>query len=380
MFFKDIEGNNVVKRQLLRAIEDNRLSHAILLSGPEGNAKLQIALALATYLNCSDRHDGDACGVCPSCLQMKKLAHPELHFVFPISNSVRKFSREPSSDDFIEEWRDFVNKTNGLGTLNDWYDSIGVTSGQGIINAYDCNNIIHALNYTSCESKYKVMIVWMIDKLFYSAAPKLLKIIEEPPEDTLFILITENRDSILDTILSRTQTLKVPAFSNEEIKRILINKYGVTADNAVKISDIVDGNAALAVNIAQSSDNDSHFFDDFIQWMRICLVADMLKILPFVDEFSKRNREQILLFLRSSLSQLRQALFYNLTGKFLLPVSDNNMTAFTRFSRFVNTSNIDIFNEAINKTITYVERNGYIPVLMTNLTVGLCRAFKTISK
>ena len=375
MFFKDIYGNTAVKHHLVRMVEDNRLSHAILFSGQEGDAKLQLAIAFAAYLNCEHPHDGDACGECPSCIQMKKLSHPELHFIFPIAGSVKK-SSEPSSSDHIEEWRDFINKTDGLGTLSDWYDSIGVTTGQGIINANDCNNIIRALSYTSYQSKYKVVIMWMIERLFHAAAPKLLKILEEPPEDTLFILITEDRSAILDTILSRTQTLNIPAFTANDVSSYLKARFNIPAEEAAKFAEFSDGNAAMAVNMVLSPETNSNFFDEFIQWMRICLQADMLKILPFVDDFSKNSREKVLMFLRSSLSLLRQALYLNTTGKMSIPIPESQMATFTKFAQFVSPSNITIFNTAINQTISRIERNGLIPLLMTNLTINLCRAFK----
>lgn len=375
MFFRDIEGNKSVKQQLLHAVDSNRLGHAVLFVGGEGNAKLQLAIALTAYLNCSNPHDGDACGECPSCKQIKKLSHPELHFVFPFSASLKKH-KEVSSNDFMDEWRNFVIRTNGLGSLSDWYKEIGLTSGQGIINVYDCNNIIKELSYTSYESKYKVVIIWMVDKLFYSAAPKLLKILEEPPQDSLFILITENKDAILETILSRSQTLNIPEFTRDDIKEILVKKYNVDELAAARIADMSDGNASMALNIANEPNYTATLFDEFIQWMRICLQADMLKILSFVDSFSKNSKEYILFFLRSSLSLLQQAFFYNKTKITKASIADNQKETFAKFARFVTEDNINIFSESINKTIYAIERNGYVPVLLTNLTIGLCRAFK----
>lgn len=378
MFFRDIEGNKSVKQQLLHAVDSNRLGHAILFAGQEGDAKLQLAIALSAYLNCSSRHDGDACGECPSCKQIKRLAHPELHFVFPFSASLKKksSSKDVSSNDFLDDWRNFVIRTNGMGSLSDWYREIGLASGQGIISANDCNNVIKELSYTSYESKYKVVIIWMVEKLFYAAAPKLLKILEEPPQDSLFILITENKDAILDTILSRSQTLNIPEFTREDVKEILVKKYQVDELEASKIADMSNGNAAMALSIANEPNYTANLFDEFIQWMRICLQADMLKILPFVDSFSKNSKEYILFFLRSSLSLLQQALFFNQTKVVKASIADNQKETFAKFAKFVTVDNINIFNESINKTIYAIERNGNMALLLTNLTIGLCRAFK----
>jgi len=376
MLFSDIQGNDYIKRKLKNMIDDKRISHALLFNGPEGCAKLQLALAFATYLNCNNKIDGDACGKCPSCLQISKLAHPDLHFIYPIGSSKLKKLKEPVSADFVEEWREFVEETSALGTLFDWINAIKVESGQAIINANDCNGIIKTLNYTSYESKYKVMIIWMAETLFHAAAPKLLKILEEPPENTLFIIITENKDAILETIISRVQCVNIPEFTNEDIRNIVMSKCEIDENAAYKISESVDGNASLALKNALSTDDPTMSFDLFIQWMRICLRPNMIEIIPFAEEVAKNSRESCVMFLKSSLTYLRQALFYSQTDTFLVPISDEHKLTFTKFAKFVHADNIEIFNNNIETAISNIRRNGYIPLILLNLTVTLCRAFK----
>ncbi|MDL2238844.1 hypothetical protein LJC69_01220 [Bacteroidales bacterium OttesenSCG-928-K22] len=376
MLFSEIQGNDYIKRKLINMIEDKRISHALLFNGPEGSAKLQLALAFATYLNCENRSNGDACGKCYSCRQISKLSHPDLHFIFPIGNSKLKKLKEPMSADFMEEWREFVAETHAFGTLYDWTNAIRIDSGQAIINTNDCNGIIKTLSYTAYESKYKIMIIWMAENLFHAAAPKILKILEEPPDNTLFILITENKDAILDTIISRLQTVNIPEFTNEDIKNILVNNYDVDINEAYKISESCDGNAALAINSALSSGDPLMSFDLFIRWMRICLKPNMMEIIPFAEELAKNGRESNIMFLKNALAYLRQALFYNETGAFLVPINDEYELTFTKFSKFVRHDNIAIFDNNIENAINNVKRNGNLPLIMLNLTVSLCRAFK----
>ncbi|MDD4141788.1 MAG: hypothetical protein PHR20_03205 [Bacteroidales bacterium] len=377
MFFKDIQGNDSVKRQLVQMADDKRISHALLFNGPEGSAKLQLAIAFVRYLNCKNKSNGDSCGVCPSCLQINKLAHPDLHFIYPIGNSKLKKIKDPVSSDFIEEWRSFVDKTSGLGTLNDWLNELKIESGQGIINALDCSNIVKTLSYTSYESKYKIMIIWMAENIFYAAAPKILKVLEEPPENTLFILITDNRNAILDTILSRTQTINIPEFTNDDIKNILINKYAISTDEARKVAEMSDGNASIAMNYVLMPEVRALAFEEFMQWMRVCMKANMNELLPYVDEVSKKGREGIIFFLKSSMALLRQALYMNVTGKMIIPMPDNQTETFAKFARFVTINNIDKFDYYIEKAISNIGRNGYVNLVMVNLTINLCRVIKS---
>ncbi|MDR2084421.1 MAG: hypothetical protein LBP67_05450 [Bacteroidales bacterium] len=376
MLFSEVQGNDYIKRKLIHMIDDKRISHALLFNGPEGSAKLQLALAFATYLNCKNRNNGDACGKCPSCTQISKLAYPDLHFIFPVGNSKLKKVKEPMSVDFMDEWRSFVETWNGLGTFYDWTNEIRIESGQAIINTNDCNGIIKTLNYTSYDSNYKIMVLWMAETIFHAAAPKILKILEEPPENTLFLIITENKDAILDTIISRVQVVNIPEYTNEDVRNILVNNYEIDINEAYKISESTDGNASLAIKTALSPEDPLMSFDLFIQWMRICLRPNMMEIIPFAEEISKNGRESCVMFLKNSLTYLRQALFYNETNEFLIPVNGENELTFTKFAKFVRCDNIAIFDNYIENAISHIKRNGFIPLIMLNLTVSLCRAFK----
>ena len=270
MKFSEIPGNKQIKNNLIQTVLDQRVSHAQLFFGPEDSAKLPLAIAYAQFINCTDKQGTglkeftnddlrilnslasgiDSCGVCPSCVKYQKLVHPDLHFIYPVATTKRVI-KKPQSKHFIEEWRAFLLENNFESGLQNWYEAIGIENKQGIINADDCNEIITTLSYKSYESDYKVMIIWMVEKLFYSAAPKILKILEEPPEKTLFILISEEPDQIIKTILSRTLMVKIPKS---------------TASRNIKNED------------------DTEHFITFRQWMRGCYGGKIAELIRFASE------------------------------------------------------------------------------------------------
>ena len=244
MRFSEIPGQQAIKEKLIQTVTSQRVSHAQLFYGPESSAKLALAIAYAQYINCKNRKTGiqdagykmqdvpdpesfiphhkspvtshqlpvtsaDSCGVCPSCVKYQKLIHPDLHFIYPVATT-KRVTKKPQSKLFADEWRKFFLQRPFPVNLRDWYDFIGIENKQGIINAEDCNEIITSLSYKSYESEYKVMIIWMVEKLFHSAAPKILKILEEPPEKTLLLLISEDPDQIISTIKSRCLMVRIP--------------------------------------------------------------------------------------------------------------------------------------------------------------------------
>ena len=207
MQFRNIIGQNAIIERLSQSVDFDRLSHAQLIVGPEGSGTLAIALAYAQYINCTDKRDGDSCGVCSSCRKIEKLIHPDLHFVFPVA-ATASITKNPVSDNFIEKWREFVLK-NPYQTLNEWLTFIEVENKQGGIQKSESSEIIRKLNLKTYEADYKIMLIWMAEKMNETCANKLLKILEEPPAKTVFLLIAENTEYMLQTILSRTQTVRL---------------------------------------------------------------------------------------------------------------------------------------------------------------------------
>lgn len=376
MLFKDIEGNILIKNSLIRMVNDNRISHALLFNGPEGNAKIQLALAFARYLNCENPTTEDSCGECKSCKWFDNLTYPDLHFFYPTANTKTKKLKEPCSEDFIEEWRDIFLEKKGIFSFSDWTNKLEIDSGNLNINSKDCNNIIKDLSYSSFKGRYKVVFIWLPEKIYYAAAPKILKILEEPPKKTVFILITEQKELILDTILSRVQEVKVPPFSKKEVKNVLQNTYNISSDIASNVAEMSSGNITEDLYNILNKDSEDSYFKLFIDWMRLCYSAKMLNIIPFVDSLNDLGREKNILFLKNTLVYLHQALFYNETNKFISQIDGESKIVFTKFARFITRNNIGSFYKKIQDSIVQIQRNGYVPLIMMNLTLELCRVIR----
>ncbi|MFN8134503.1 MAG: DNA polymerase III subunit delta' [Bacteroidales bacterium] len=231
-----------MKQRLRRTVLENRVSHAQLFLGSEGSGKLALALAYAQYINCRNRTPEDSCGECPSCKKYSKLIHPDLHFLYPINSTKEVTGAKVLSKDFIVPWREFLTENKYYVSLPDWYDKIGIEKKQGFINAEDADGINRTLAYKAYEAEYKVMIIWMVEKMNAVSANKLLKNLEEPPAKTLFILISENQEQIIATILSRAQLIKVPRLKDADIQKALEQQYQVTAADASKIARLADSN------------------------------------------------------------------------------------------------------------------------------------------
>ncbi len=216
MFFRDIIGQEKIRERLVRSVEEQRVSHAQLFTGPEGTGKLGLAIAYAQYISCTNRTPSDSCGICHSCRKYAKLQHPDLHFVFPVFK--KKNVAKPFCDDFIAKWREMVLQSPYF-TLNQWMDAIEADNAQGMIYAHESESIIRKLSIKPFEAEFKVMIIWLPEKMNLSCANKLLKMIEEPPAKTLFLLVTEDEERIIPTILSRTQIIRIPAIEDAELAR-----------------------------------------------------------------------------------------------------------------------------------------------------------------
>ena len=228
MLFKDIIGQEEIKKKLIKTVEENRVSHAQLFSGPEGAGSLPLAIAYAQYISCENRSGNDSCGTCHSCFKYSKLIHPDLHFILPVASTPKV--KEPLTDKFLEEWRvSFIE--NPYLNPAEWYKAIGLENKQGFINVAESNEIIRKLSLKSYESEYKVVIIWLPEKMNKSAANKLLKIIEEPPSKTLFLMVTENSTNILPTIYSRVQVIRIPKLEEAEILLALQQGFDLEEDN-----------------------------------------------------------------------------------------------------------------------------------------------------
>ncbi len=374
MLFKDIIGQEEVKKRLRQTVKDQRVSHAQLFLGASGVGKLALAIAYAQYVNCTGRTDEDSCGECPSCIKFEKLAHPDLHFIYPVAAT--KEVKKPKSVEFVEPWRELLLNNSAYITLNQWFEAISIENKQAIINKDDCNSIITTLGYKSYEAEYKVMIIWMVDKLFHSAAPKILKILEEPPEKTLFILISEDQDKILPTIRSRTQIVKIPKIKDEVLVSALMQKKECLEEEARRVVNLSDGSYQLALKNLESDEDEQQNFVLFRDWMRLCFSNDVVKLVSFVGDISKIGREKQKSFLSYALRTARNTILLNLHQNDLVKLENEEMDFTKKFSPFINSANIQQFDKEFNEALFHIERNANPSILFLDLSLKSMRLLK----
>lgn len=379
MKFADVIGLNNVKQRLIKTVRDSRVSHAQLFMGPQGTGKLPMALAYAQFINCTNKRDNDSCGECPSCIKYEKLIHPDLHFIYP--TATKKGLEKPTSKDFIKQWRELLEDEKGYINLPMWYEKIGIERKQGIINARDCNDIIKTLSYKSYEANYKVMIIWMVEKLYHAAAPKILKILEEPPDKTLFILVSDHPDQIIKTILSRTQIVKFPFLGKDDLTDALLTEgYDQSLiSDSLKISR---GSYIEARQILDQSDDINVNTSWFTKWMRLCFGGQISETLDFVAELSKHSRDSQKAFLNYALRMVRESMLLNSDSGDLVRLNKSESefiigTSAKRFYPYINAKNMLAITDELEKSIYHIERNANPNILFFDLSLKIGQYLKS---
>lgn len=366
MLFKQVAGNNSIKEALIQQVQNNRVSHAQLFFGPEGSGCLPMAIAFAQYVSCTQKQAHDSCGTCSSCIKFEKLVHPDFHMVFPV-NTTSQVKKDPGCDDFIFEWRKMLFDNPYLN-LYDWLKSIGIENKQGNIGTEEGSNIIRKLNLTTYESEYKIMLIWMPECMNHFTANKLLKILEEPPEKTIFLLVAESREQLMVTIQSRTQALRFKPLSDTEVEDFLVKELSVLPEKASTIAALSEGNLNLALKLSQEAELLKKDIDEYLEWMRICFKINMPKLLVWVDKISGAGRENQKNFLALSVQLTRQTLMLNLNLPQLVKLSENDKELLKKFSQFVNSGNCDDLLTAFDKAYYALERNANGKMLFLNLS------------
>lgn len=373
MQFKQVIGQHPVKKRLTDAVREERVSHAQLFCGPEGVGKLAMALAYAQYVNCKNRDEHDSCGECPSCKKMQKLVHPDLHFVFPVVKTP-KF-KDAVSDNFIDLWRRQVLKSPYF-SLNDWYKTIDVENAQGQIYANESNEIIRKLNLKTFEGEYKVMIIWMIERMNVQCANKLLKMIEEPPPKTLFILITEEEEQLLPTIRSRTQLIKFKSIDPGSMSEALSQHPEIEGKNIEGIVHLAKGNYITARYLMSPDDDTNIFFDHFTSVMRLAYKRDWIPLFDWAEEMAGMGREKQKSFFLYALRMLRENFIMNLKNPELVFLTDQEKSFSQRFSPFINEKNIIFFFEEFEKAHRDISQNGNAKIIFLDLSLKIVKMIK----
>lgn len=376
MRFSDILGQEHIKNHLQQSADNGRIPHAQLFVGKEGVGTLSTAIAYAQYLLCSSSKNSAACN-----LKCDNLSHPDLHFAFPVTSN-DKVKKHPISDLFLAEWRSFIAE-QPYGNLFNWLQLIGVENKQGIIGVDEAEAIVSSLKLKSFEGGYKVMIIWMAEKMNIAAANKLLKLIEEPPEKTVFILVAENEEQIISTIRSRCQVLHFPVLSEVDIVDGLVSKEHISKNEALKIAHQCDGNFNKALHILHNDSSDFVFEEWFITWIRAAFKAKgnaavINELIGWSDQIAKTGRETQKRFLNYCLQFFRQALLLNYKATNLVFLETQTPKfKLENFAPFVHSANIIEINKEVSDALYHIERNGNAKIILLDLSIKLTRLLHT---
>jgi DNA polymerase-3 subunit delta' len=358
---------------LIQTARENRIPHAQLFTGPEGSGKLPLAIAYAQYINCENKQEKDACGECPSCRKVQQLAHPDLHFSFPVKRASE--TKPETSDNYISTWRGAVMENPYLGP-REWYKKLDLENKQGIIPASESNSIIHKLNFKSYEADYKILIMWLPERMHQSTANKLLKMIEEPPPATVFLLVSENPDLLLPTILSRTQKIRVPSIDDEHMLAAIQNEHNLDEDRAREVVHLSRGNYLNALHFIETDQESKDHFDRFVSLMRMAYIKDVVGLLNWTEELAPVGRENLKSFLFYAARMIRENFMMNLQLDQIVYLTEEEKNFSSRFSQFIHTGNARrIYNE-FNRAYRDIQMNAHAKTILMDLSVQLIKLLR----
>jgi DNA polymerase III subunit delta' len=364
MLFKQIIGQDDLKQQLKHMVQGQRISHGLLFSGKEGSGHLALALAFTQYIFCTNKNDDDACGQCSSCLKLNKLSHPDFHLVYPIASS----KDVKVSTDAVFAFREAVIRNPYL-TLNDWFDELNAENKQPIISAEESSEILKKLSYTAYEGGYKIMLIWYPEKMNAVSANKLLKILEEPPEKTLFFLVTAAPDQIITTILSRTQMVKVGNISESILVHEIEQYYKLNAQDALNVARLAEGSWREVQSIMEEQDEMVALVQHFQALMRLALKFDALKMNQWIEQTAGFGRERQKQFFQYALHLIREALMINHGASNLVRLRGDELEFIKKFAPFIHEGNYERIIETFESAYFFVERNANAKILL--MDVGL---------
>ena len=353
MFFKDIIGQEEAKKRLIKEINEGKIAHARLFCGSEGIGKLPLAIAYARYLSCEHPSHEDACGTCPNCIKYNNLAHPDLHFVFPV---IKKKNKETTSDDYLTEWRELI-KENPYFNLRTWVDRMGAENQQAQIFVKESDEIIRKLSLKSSQGGYKIMIIWLPEKMNVECSNKLLKLLEEPPAQTIFLLISEAPNMLLETILSRTQRFNINGIEEGKIAEVLQTQYGIQPNDAINIAHRCEGNFLKALETIHLNEENEFFFESFIALMRLSYQRKVRDMKLWSENISSIGRERQKNFLTYCLRMVRENFMYNFHESSITYLSPEEQNFSTRFSPFINERNVIGIMTELEEAQRHIEQN-----------------------
>lgn len=366
MQFAKIPGLSDTKERLIDLVKRGNVAHALLFDGKSGSAALPMALAFATYINCEQPTAVDSCGQCSNCHKINKLSHPDLTFAFPTAGG-----KKVLSENFMSEWRDFVSE-NPFGTYTDWLNHINIK--QGNIPVEESRQIIQGLSLKSYEGGYKMVVIWNVESMAAPAANSLLKILEEPPEKTIFLLITSDYNRLLPTIQSRVQRVAVSELTFDETVKFLIEIKHVSETRAGQIAFLTDGNINSSIKLIEQKD--SNHKEWFANWMRYCYAFDLGKLVPASEEFDSLSKEEQKAMLEYGLKILREIYLQNVGILELIKLENEELSFVQKFSKVFKFENIDRISEAISEAVVSIDRNLRAKIVFMDLSMTISSLIK----
>lgn len=362
MLFKDIFGQEHLKQKLIQTAKSGRISHAQLFLGPEGSGALPLAIAYAQFINCLAPLENDSCGTCSSCIKFQKYIHPDLHFTFPTIAVEKK----KLSNDFIEEWREALIANPYMGELQ-WLLALdGDGKKQGNITAEECRDIIRKLGLKAFEAKFKTVIIWLPEYLKLEGNI-ILKLLEEPPPQTLILLVAQDSEKVIATILSRTQIVRIHKLSDEAVASALIQQYELNEQEAQNLSRVAEGNLSLAASLMEAGRSDYH--ELFSTWMRACYQKNIAETNVCIDKITGTGRSFLKSFVGYSLHMLRAVFLHHYADSRLIKLSDEEYDFMQKFAFTLSSENIPDITKAFNDTAMEIERNADLKITFLNLSL-----------
>ena len=372
MKFTEVIGQEEAKARLLQMVAEGRLPHAMMLCGPSGSGKMALALAFASYLLCENRGDGgDSCGCCRQCAMVAKWEHPDLHFTFPtIKLPSMSPEHKPVSDDFVRQWRQMLSE-GPYFSMNRWMEMMGAENQQAIITAGESDGLTRKLSLKSSQGGYKVSVIWLPERMNQECANKMLKLIEEPPSRTVFIMVCEEPDKLLDTIRSRTQRIDVRRTDDESIRQALVERRGIGEDTARRVARMAGGSWLRAVETLDADNENDQFLELFQQLMRLAYMRNIRELKHWSDTMQAMGRERQKRFLNYFLRLVRENFMYNFRQPELVYMTQREEDFARNFARFVNENNILQISDLANRAIRDISQNANARIVFFDMALQM---------
>ncbi|SOE20409.1 DNA polymerase-3 subunit delta' [Spirosomataceae bacterium TFI 002] len=366
MQFSQIPGLTAAKSVLTHSVAKNHVAHAQLFHGLEGSAALSMAIAFATYLNCSNKTESDSCGECASCSKMAKLAHPDVTYLYPTAGG-----KKVLSENFMAEWREFVAESP-FGNISDWLYKINIK--QGNFPVEEARKLITDLSLKSYEGGYKIVIIWRVEFFNNAMANALLKLLEEPPKDTILLLTCESTDRLLTTILSRTQRFAIPQFTQNEIAEYLVAKLQMNSERANELAFLAQGNMNKAVSLATTGSGNEHEW--FAKWIRYTFAFDVINLVSFADEFDSFGKEKQKSIIEYALTIFREIFLYVSGNENLVKLEAEPLAFVQKFSKVFKFQNLPLIQGLLDESISHIDRNVRAKIIFLDTSLQMARLIK----